>query len=264
MLKFKFLKKEDITSHPELYIEKKHKDANGQEISVWVLDLEGAVDIERLSEFRNNNVSLKAEIEELKNKFDGIDPAEYKDLKSKSDDLRDAKLIKSGELDKAVANRTKLMAEEHTKAITKATEENTRLVARLTEVEINQAAISEAMKKGLRQTAVPDITARARSIFRLVDGKVIAYEADGKTIKFGKDGSTPYSISDWVEAQVTDAPHLFEASGGGGAGGSNRTPTGIAVNPWKKETFNLTKQMEIEKRDANIARRLKTEAGIAA
>ena len=51
--------------------------------------------------------------------------------------------------------------------------------------------ITVATKRGLRPTAIPDITARARTVFRLVDGAPRAYEADGQTVRVGKDGITP-------------------------------------------------------------------------
>jgi hypothetical protein len=40
----------------------------------------------------------------------------------------------------------------------------------LASIQIDQAVVTEATKRGLRPTALPDITARARHTFRLVNG----------------------------------------------------------------------------------------------
>ena len=58
-----------------------------------------------------------------------------------------------------------------------------------------------ATKKGLRPSAIPDITARARNVFKLADGAPRTYEADGQTVRLGKDvlmtliGPLPVNIS---------------------------------------------------------------------
>jgi hypothetical protein len=43
--------------------------------SGWVLDVEAATEKSRLDDFRNTNVSLLKERNELKKRFEGIDPA---------------------------------------------------------------------------------------------------------------------------------------------------------------------------------------------
>ena len=41
---------------------------------MWVLDVAGAVEKTKLDEFRTTNVSLLKERDELKKRFEGIDP----------------------------------------------------------------------------------------------------------------------------------------------------------------------------------------------
>jgi hypothetical protein len=125
--------------------------------------------------------------------------------------------------------------------------------------------ITVATKKGLRPTAIPDITARARSVFRLVDGAPRAYEADGQTVRVGKDGITPMTLDEWVDLQVADAPHLFEANAGSGSGNTNGATNGVGggrsvKNPFRKETWNVTEQMKLVKSDPHLADRLKAAA----
>ena len=60
-------------------------------------------------------------------------------------------------------------------------------------------------RRGLRPTAIPDITARARLVFRLVNGAPTAFEADGKSVRYGRDGLTPMTLEEWVDAHVSEA-----------------------------------------------------------
>jgi hypothetical protein len=61
---------------------------------------------------------------------------------------------------------------------------------------------------------------------------------------------------------VSDAPHLFEANAGSGAAGSGSGGAGnrSVKNPFRKESFNLTEQMKIQKSDPQLAARLKAAA----
>jgi hypothetical protein len=120
--------------------------------------------------------------------------------------------------------------------------------------------VAEATKRGLRPTAIPDITARARMTFKLVDGVPQAF--DGEKLRTGKDGVSPLTLAEWVDALGSDAPHLFEANAGGGAAGSGSGGAGnrSVKNPFRPESWNLTEQMRLEKSDPQLAARLKAAA----
>lgn len=135
---------------------------------------------------------------------------------------------------------------------------------RVTTIQIDQGVLTAATKRGLRPAAIPDITARARVVFKLVNGAPRAFEADGQTVRYGRDGVSPMTLEEWVDTQVADAPHLFESNAGGGAVG---TPAGggtggnrIVRNPFRKETRNITEQMRLIKTDPALAARLKAAA----
>jgi hypothetical protein len=138
------------------------------------------------------------------------------------------------------------------------------LNARLAVIQIDQGVGAVATKRGLRPTALPDITARARSVFRLANGVPTAFEADGQTVRVGKDGVAPMNLEEWIETQVSEAPHLFESNAGGGAAGNG--PGGVGGgnrsvrNPFRKESWNLTEQMRMQKTDPTLAARLKAAA----
>jgi hypothetical protein len=254
-LKFKFKTKDEIPAESQsLYIE---KDGG------WLLDVDGVVDKAKLDEFRTNNVALTNQLAEQKKRFEGIDPDEVRKLAEDKRKLEEAQQLKGGEVDKVVENRLKTAKTEWDKQFNAVTSERDSLNARLTAIQIDQGVITVATKKGLRPTAIPDITARARIVFKLVDGAPRAYEADGQTVRVGKDGITPMTLDEWVDQQVADAPHLFETNSGSGAAsnGSGGAANNRSVkNPFRKETWNLTEQMKLQKSDPQLAARLKAAA----
>ena len=228
----------------------------------FVLDVAGAVDKSKLDEFRTTNVALLKERDELRQRFDGIDPAEVRKLADEKRRLEEAHQLKSGEVDKVIETRVKALRSDLDKQLASLSSERDALNTRLTAIQIDQAVVAEASKRGLRPTALPDITSRARTTFRLVNGVPQAFEADGQTARVGKDGLTPLTLTEWIDAQVSEAPHLFEPNAGGGAagvasgGGGNRA----GGNPFRKETWNLTEQMRLVKGDPALAARLKAAA----
>ena len=88
--------------------------------------------------------------------------------------------------------------------------------AQLEKLVIDNAIQVEAVKAGIRPTAMEDILLRGRSRFKLKDGAAVATAPDDKVI-YGKDGITPQSMGEWLADLAPAAPHLFESSGGGGS-----------------------------------------------
>lgn len=254
-LKFKFKTKEEVPAeHLSLYTERD---------GAWVLDIEGAVDKAKLDEFRSNNVALMKERDELKQRFDGIDPEDVRKLAEEKRRLEEAQQLKTGEIEKVVEGRVKAIKADLEKQLSTVTGERDALNARLVAIQIDQGVITAATKRGLRPTAMPDITARARTIFRLVNGVPTAFEADDKSVRYGKDGLTPMTLEEWVDVQVSEAPHLFESNAGGGAAGNGSGGVGNKApvkNPFRKDTWNLTEQMKLQKTDPQLASRLKAAA----
>ena len=228
----------------------------------WHLDVDLKEEKAKLDEFRANNIALTNQLAEQKKRFEGIDPEEVRKLAEEKQRLEEAQQIKSGEVEKVMENRLKTAKGEWDKQFAVVSSERDSLNARLTAIQIDQGVITVATKRGLRPTAIPDITARARTVFRLVDGAPRAYEADGQTVRVGKDGITPMTLDEWVEQQVAEAPHLFESNAGSGAVGNGSGGVGnkSVKNPFRKESWNLTEQMKLQKSDPQLAARLKAAA----
>jgi hypothetical protein len=257
-LKYKLNSKAEVPAeHAAFYTERD---------GAFFLDVEGAVEKAKLDEFRNNNVALAKERDELKQRFDGIDPDEARAVLADKQKLEQEKQLKAGEVDKVVETRVKAIKADLEKQVTSLTAERDSLNARLTTIQIDQGVITAATKRGLRPTAIADITARARAVFKLVNGTPAAFEADGKSVRYGRDGLTPMTLEEWVDTQVSEAPHLFESNAGGGAssnasgGGAGARLNQLQKNPFKRETWNLTEQMRLLKSDPQLAARLKAAA----
>ena len=255
-LKYKYAKREEIPAEQAaLYVERE---------GVFVLDAEGVTDKAKADEFRVNNVALKKQLEELNARFEGIDPEAVKQLSAEKSRLEEEQRLKEGKFQEVLEARLKNAKGEWDKQFAAVTTERDTLTSRLTAIQIDQGVITVATKRGLRPTAIPDITARARIVFKLVNGQPRAFEADGTTVRYGKDGVSPMTLEEWVDAQTSDAPHLFESNAGGGAAG-NPAGGGTGVNrsvknPWRKDTLNITEQMKLQKSDPALAARLKAAA----
>lgn len=253
-LKFKYASKDQVPAEQAaLYVERD---------GAWLLDAEGVVEKSKLEEFRATNVAILKERDDLKKRFEGIDPDAVRQLADEKRKLEEAQQVKAGEVDKVIDARLKSARAEWDKQHGVVVDERDVLHGRLTAIQIDQAVVTEATKRGLRATAIPDITSRARMNFKLVNGVPQAFEADGQTARVGKDGVTPMTLAEWVDALVSDAPHLFEANAGGGAAGSGSGGVGnrSVKNPFRKETWNLTEQMKLQKTDPALAARLKAAA----
>ena len=256
-LKYKYTTKEEIPADQvALYVERE---------GAFYLDAEGVTDKVKADEMRNHNIELRKQLEERDARFAGIDPDEVRKLAAEKERLE---LIAQGhkpeEIEKLVTDRLKGLKADWDKQFSVVTAERDSLNTRLTSIQIDQGVITVATKRGLRPTALQDITARARSVFRLVNGLPQAFEADGKTVRYGRDGITPMTLEEWVDAQVADAPHLFESNAGGGAasngaGGAAGSQRSVK-NPYRKDSWNLTEQMKLQKSDPQLAARLKAAA----
>jgi hypothetical protein len=256
-LKYKFQSREEIPAeHAALYVERD---------GAFYLDAEGVTDKAKADELRDNNIALKKQIEEHTARYDGIDPDEFRRLAEEKRKLElQAQGHKPEEIDKLVTERLKVIKADLDKQLLAKSNELETANTRLTTIQIDQGVITVATKRGLRPTALPDITSRARTVFKLVNGAPQAFEPDGKTVRYGRDGISPMTLEEWVDAQVSEAPHLFESNAGGGAAstgaggaaGVNRS----VKNPFRKDTWNLTEQMKLQKSDPGLAARLKAAA----
>lgn len=254
-LKYRFASKAEIPSeHAALYVERE---------GAFVLDCDGVVEKGRLDEFRNNNVTLQKKLDDLTKRYEGIDPDEVRKLNDEKRKAEEALALKNGEIEKVVTARLNAATAELTKRLDALATERESLSGRLTELQITDRVIAAATKLGLRPTAHADVKLRARTALKLENGEPRVLGDDGRTVRPGRDGVTPMTLDEWVSDLASNAPHLFEANAGGGAAGNGSGGAGgNGENPFKKESWNLTKQGELVRKDPTRAKALAASAGM--
>src|ERR1035437_1376613 len=146
-LKTKFKTREEIPAE----LQPHYVEQTGE----WVLDHDGKAKIE---EFRSANIALNQQMADWKKRFEGIDPDAVRQLTDEKRKLEEAAQLKAGEVDKVIEARLKAARADWDKTHGVVVAERDTLTSRLTAIQIDQAVVSEATKRGLRPTAIPDIT----------------------------------------------------------------------------------------------------------
>lgn len=203
----------------------------------YVLDLDGEpagfVPKGKLDEFRNNNVELMKQLEQLKGKaLTDEELAEFKKMREEQQKLKDKQLIDAGKIDELLEQRTSNMRGEYEGKITKLEELLEALSEKLIDAEEKLAGtlitseLSRAVSQvgHLRKGAMDDLVHRAQQVWTYDDGNIVA--KNGDQVIFGKDGKSPLTILEWTQSLVESAPHLFEGSNGGGSSGNSGGGTG--------------------------------------
>lgn len=186
----------------------------------FYLQVDGVVPKSRHDEFRENNISLLKENDTLKatlDTFGDLTPEKLKELKqiaeSKAGGL-DEKQIEDLVNDRVV-KRTQKMHEDHETAIKAEREGRTAAESLVSTLLIDNGATQAAVSGGVRDSAIPDVVGRARSVFKVTEGKAVPYE-NGEVV-YGKDGQTPLTMQEWLAERVKDCPHWFKEPKGGGS-----------------------------------------------
>lgn len=186
----------------------------------------------RLVEFRDNNRGLKAQVDQLMVKYDGIDPDEHKTLKEKIAEL-EKRGVKGGDDLSSVVQ--KAIADYHEKAVTPLQKQLEEISERekkandaLARKDLESMLTKAGLNAGIGEKAIPDYLRRGLETFRLEDGKPVA--RNGETPLYSKIKQTePLSIEEWAVELSAEAPHLFKPSHGGssdsGPGGTGDQTT---------------------------------------
>lgn len=212
----------------------------------YTLDLDGAppgmVPGSKVDEFRDNNIKLLKEQEELREALKEAQDRASKlsDLEQKLQEEQEKKMIDAGKIEEVVeeklARRTDGMRRElegkisakdmlidslsaEAKTASKSYEDL------LIDSEITKAASTVG---SIRRGAIMDVHHRARDIFKVKEGRIVAM--DGEQMLYGKDANTLLSPSEWMTSLSETAPHLFEPSRGGGSKGGDQRDTHMNVD----------------------------------
>lgn len=262
-----------------LYVEKSDK---GEVFHI--AQIEGAAPKETVDDFRNNNIALREQNEGLLTR-----DRQWQEIGLEPDVVK-ASLVQFNELKAKVEGKELIAAEGFQKAVeTKVTGFREEMSGRLTAMEKraieaeNKAKDAEnnlrsfkldteiqgaAIDVGVRPKAMVDVRNRAVGAGWSVNeqGTPVLKDANG-IVMLGKDGY-PLTIREWMQGPLyEESDHLFEPStGGNGRGNTASTNNGLnkygGVNPWAKETRNITLQSTIAKEDPNLADQLARQAGV--
>ena len=178
----------------------------------FFLQVEGMVPKAQLDEFRNNNIALMQERDNLITKFKDVDVVKYREMLASA-----GKTPK--EIDDAVAARVAALNEEHAATVAELNQKLAATSTQLQTVLVDGTLKSEAAKSGVLATALDDIVYRGRTVFHTENGQLIAKNERGEKL-YDKDGTSPLSVGSWLKDLKKNAPHLFEGMRGGGANGS--------------------------------------------
>jgi hypothetical protein len=132
----------------------------------WVLDVDGAVEKGKLDEFRNTNVALLKERDDLKKRFEGIDPDQVRALAEEKRKLEEERILngtphpgplpnaereKSGtphlgaereKIEKLIESRLKMVKGDLEKQVSALSSEHDALNGRLVAIQIDQGVIA--------------------------------------------------------------------------------------------------------------------------
>ena len=195
----------------------------------------------------------------------------YKQVKEKLGDTEvivvdpNDPMVPKRRLDEVIAerNRYKEMVEERDAQLADLktwAKDNEVLKAQIAELQAKNKQVTEDYEKQLKEQRFA--FAIERAVAKADARNVKAVMALLDTSKISLDGENLLGFDEQIAALKKSDPYLF------GVDLKGRTPEGtgkqpqIQENPWKRETWNLTKQGEITKKDPDLAAKLRAQAGV--
>lgn len=132
--------------------------------------------------------------------------------------------------------------------------ENTELKGQLETRDRNDAVRAVAAEMKVITTAIPDVEMVAGMYLERNEAGDFVTKADVQGVTPGVD------IKQFLKEMQKVRPHWWPASQGGGAGGGIDINNGEA-NPWSGDSWNVTQQGQILRKDRDLAARLAKAAG---
>ena len=225
----------------------------------------------KIAEFRDNNINLAKEKEELLERmklYEGLDADKAREALAKLATMEEEELVRSGDVETLVQQKLAAAQNDHLKQLEslKAARDEAEKKAKINQAKLSEFIIQNKILEAVNnvaqphQAAIPDILYRAKSQWRLAeDGSMYAVDEYGNK-QYSKGGDELISPTEWSKNLVENARHLFSASIGSQATGSGGAKKPIN-NPFTKEHMSLAEQTRIFNEDPSLARKLAAEAG---
>lgn len=193
----------------------------------FFLDVADMAPKDKLGEFRANNIALAKQVEDLKAKYEGVDPEDYANLKSAAAKAKEKDLMSKDKWEEVFTERVAPMKSNYEKLIKERDDKLAARESKLSQLMIDNQVRADAIKAGARPTAVDDLILRAHTLFKFDGEKAVAKNGDEPV--FGANGE-PLAIGEWIGSLAEKAPHLFESSQGGGAPKQGQSSTHLGAN----------------------------------
>ncbi|MBT8411470.1 MAG: hypothetical protein KJP02_06720 [Octadecabacter sp.] len=192
----------------------------------------------KLVEFRDNNISLSKERDELKNSVSrfssivGENPDDFAEeltrLRNVAQQVEDGKLKGNEAVEAEVQKRVKAMEDSYKSQLTELggkvqtlDQARNEALGKFKHSVLNQQVTNAVLTEdsGANPAALPDILARASRIFTVNERDQLV-AMDGDAVIYGADGATPMTPKEWLSKVIEEAPYLAKSSAGGGAAGN--------------------------------------------
>lgn len=226
----------------------------------------------KIAEFRDNNITLvkeKEELEERLKNYEGLDADRAREAMERVAAIEEQELVKAGDIESLVEQRLSTAKKEHLKQLesVRSAKEEAEKKAAMNQKKLSEYLIENKILQAVHevatphQAALPDIIYRAKSQWRLADdGGMYAVDEFGNK-QYAKGSEELVSPSEWARNLVDNARHLFAASVGTNSSGSGKAAK-VTKNPFLPENRNLAEQTKLFREDPNLAVRLAKEAGV--
>lgn len=177
------------------------------------LDVEGLVQKTALDEFRNSNIALNNQLKQFTDL--GLDVNQIKEAQEAARKVREKELIEAGDVETLVQERIASLTNTHKAELETLNKQLGTSNEKLSKLLIDNTVRTYSTKSGVLDTAVDDVLLRARSVFTVENGELVAKDSEGKPL-YGADGKT-LTVDAYVTQLGKTAPHLFKGSTGTGA-----------------------------------------------
>lgn len=177
----------------------------------------------------------------------------------------DNPMVPKRRLDEVIAerNRYKEQVEERDSQLAglkTGAKDNEVLKAQIADLQAKNKQATEDHEKQLKDQRFGFAVERAVAKADARNVKAVVALLDASKISL--DGENLLGFDEQVAALKESDPYLFGVELKGRVPEGTGKPPQAQENPWKKETWNLTKQGEITKKDPDLAAKLRAQAGV--
>jgi len=187
---------------------------------------------DRIKEFRENNISLKKQAEELQTKlknYDGVDPEKYRELTELERQKRDKELIEKGDVETLLNERLASERTTYQKQLDAINTELTKTRGELVATKVTDTLKTAAANAGVRPEAMDDVVRLASGNWELREGTPTLVQ-NGEVVLSKEKPGEPMAMGEYFKSMLHEKPFYFQTSAGSG-GGSQTNARGVKVIP---------------------------------